>query len=37
LLLAGFFLLAPNPVWILGALGYAWRAARLLLRREKPD
>jgi hypothetical protein len=35
LLLAGFLLLAHNPVWILGAFGYGWRAARLMLRKTR--
>ena len=28
LLVLGFFFLAPNPIWLLGAAGYAWDAAR---------
>jgi len=35
LLLAGYFFLAPNPIWILGAVGYAWRAGRLALGKFK--
>lgn len=37
LLLAGFFFLAHNPIWILGAFGYGWRAARLMLRKMRSE
>ncbi|MCX5797733.1 MAG: CPBP family intramembrane metalloprotease [Elusimicrobia bacterium] len=33
LLVAGYVFLVPNPIWILGAFGYVWRAARLMLRK----